>query len=395
MENWICNILNNRFLGEWTDTQFFEAINNMLDDTGGKLYKYRRFDSSGHSLENLKNQVLYCAEPSSFNDPLDCRLRLDIGDVFKLQFPEFEPALENAMTELNNKLDIPPDTKSEDSPQLNSERITLKLKEMLPSFETALSGPLELVMRQAGYKEEEVPYEMLHEVINSPGLSMLISSNQELDGSDVLRAAYGIETEGDDFTLIKMLAQLKQPEKALELNDMERKLFEAEKKPREAIDQSFYVGCLAEKRDSVLMWSHYGESHTGFCIEYDFHKLCLYEKQLIILPTIYSDERPAFPLEALYANSDEDLKRAIVNFIRLLLSKDSAWSYEKVWRILRPSQQGNAVSLPIVSGVYLGANCSQENKEKILSITNQLQVPAYQMVVDRGKYKLHALPINL
>ena len=251
------------------------------------------------------------------------------------------------------------------------------------------------MMRQAGYKYEDVPLEMLNEVFNSPGLSMLISGNQEFDGSDVLRATYGIEIEGDDFSLIKTLTQLKQPEKTLEIDDMERKLFEAEKKPREAIDKSFYVGCLAEKRDSVLMWSHYGESHTGFCIEYDFHKLCLDEVQLIILPAIYSDERPAFPLEALLAKSDEDLKRAIVNFILILLTKDSAWSYEKEWRILRPSHQGNAVSLPIVSAVYLGANCSQENKEKILSITNQLQVPVYQMVVDRGKYKLHALAIHL
>ena len=101
MGNRICNTLSDRFLGEGTDIQFYEAINIILNDTGGKLYKYRRFDSNGHSLEILKNQELYCAEPSSFNDPFDCRLRLDIGDVFGLQFPEFEPALENAITELH------------------------------------------------------------------------------------------------------------------------------------------------------------------------------------------------------------------------------------------------------------------------------------------------------
>ena len=42
-----------------------------------KLYKYRTFSS--YSLECLRNQTIYCAKRSTFNDPFDCRVGLDFS----------------------------------------------------------------------------------------------------------------------------------------------------------------------------------------------------------------------------------------------------------------------------------------------------------------------------
>ena len=36
------------------------------------------------------------------------------------------------------------------------------------------------------------------------------------------------------------------------------------------IKDAVRVVCLSEVYDSMLMWSHYAQNHTGFCIEYDF-----------------------------------------------------------------------------------------------------------------------------
>ena len=44
-----------------------------------KLYKYEAF--TVQSLLNLKNQVVYFAPPSGFNDPYDCALKADIQEI--------------------------------------------------------------------------------------------------------------------------------------------------------------------------------------------------------------------------------------------------------------------------------------------------------------------------
>ncbi|MCO7247214.1 DUF2971 domain-containing protein [Halomonas sp. Mc5H-6] len=44
-----------------------------------KLYKYEAF--TVQSLLNLKNQVVYFAPPSGFNDPYDCALRADVEEI--------------------------------------------------------------------------------------------------------------------------------------------------------------------------------------------------------------------------------------------------------------------------------------------------------------------------
>lgn len=36
------------------------------------------------------------------------------------------------------------------------------------------------------------------------------------------------------------------------------------------VKDSVRVVCLSEVKDSMLMWSHYAQNHTGFCIEYEF-----------------------------------------------------------------------------------------------------------------------------
>ena len=48
-------------------------------DLPEKLYKYEAF--SVQSLLNLKNQVVYFAPPSGFNDPYDCALKADIEEI--------------------------------------------------------------------------------------------------------------------------------------------------------------------------------------------------------------------------------------------------------------------------------------------------------------------------
>ena len=54
------------------------------------------------------------------------------------------------------------------------------------------------------------------------------------------------------------------------------------------IKDAVRVVCLSEVYDSMLMWSHYAQNHTGFCIEYDFKESDMLYKHLY--PVIYTKD---------------------------------------------------------------------------------------------------------
>lgn len=145
------------------------------------------------------------------------------------------------------------------------------------------------------------------------------------------------------------------------------------------------------------MWSHYADNHRGFCIEYNFslHNL---EKNFVY-PVIYSAMRPKIPWEIfIMAENMDDIevnKSFLPYYLLLLLTKDEVWSYEREWRILVPSVNNDMdIKAPPISCIYLGALCSEENQEQILSIAKQLDVPVKKMVIDRGEYNLHVESID-
>lgn len=95
------------------------------------------------------------------------------------------------------------------------------------------------------------------------------------------------------------------------------------------IDRRLGVLCLSEVPDSLLMWAHYGSSHTGFVVEFDawhpcFHQQLSSEDDLRHLRRVqYRESRPSAPLAEMEATD-------------LFLAKSGHWDYEREWRIVRP-----------------------------------------------------------
>lgn len=52
-----------------------------------------------------------------------------------------------------------------------------------------------------------------------------------------------------------------------------------------------FTACFSENRHSLLMWSHYANSHKGFCIEYHLCDI-LSMFGIDICPVIYSNDFP-------------------------------------------------------------------------------------------------------
>ena len=134
---------------------------------------------------------------------------------------------------------------------------------------------------------------------------------------------------------------------------------------------------------NVLMWSHYADSHKGFCVKYVFDrgmfdptKHIKRDKLLLVDKIKYSDTIDI---------SDEPSIRMA------LLEKSDFWKYENEMRLISYDCSGEDKEFPVVEckgmakAVYLGVKCSNENRRLMEKAIGDKNIPLYQMSVDEEK----------
>jgi hypothetical protein len=85
------------------------------------------------------------------------------------------------------------------------------------------------------------------------------------------------------------------------------------------------VLCLTEKKDNLLMWSHYADSHKGFCIKFNTsHKF--FNKKRTENDEFYHLR------EVVYLEKRPNKTMSNMSGVDLLLQKSNIWAYEKEWR---------------------------------------------------------------
>ena len=120
------------------------------------------------------------------------------------------------------------------------------------------------------------------------------------------------------------------------------------------------ICCLSEVNDDILMWSHYGNAHHGFCLAFSTQQgpvqlgVELPTEIAIPLPVKYS---PQYPLVNPIIGKDMNAT---------LLTKANQWKYEQEWRIITPKRTG-LLSFPsqCLTGVIFGCRMSEKHKESI------------------------------
>lgn len=124
--------------------------------------------------------------------------------------------------------------------------------------------------------------------------------------------------------------------------------------------------CFTTHNDNLLMWSHYAESHSGFCIEFDAKKPPFANA----FKVNYDSSYPwvTYPL----------YKNDII--MSPMLTKSTCWSYENEYRIIvrddvakRARYQGSCAILrgDEITRVWLGVKMKPEFKEKVLGMIKE------------------------
>jgi len=231
-----------------------------------RLYKYESF--TAQSLENFKNQAVYFASPTSFNDPYDCAI-----------FPGVK----------------------------------------VPSDED-----VELI-RQHYLKDKELDH----------------GQRNAFERKDV-------------NTLRQMFVGIGQ-----EMLDSAVHSFITERG----------VSCFSERRDSLLMWGHYGGKFKGFCIEFrtDFDPFAKARK------VVYTDAMPKVDIVSMLCDEDND------DVLNLYCTKALDWQYEREWRCLH-KKAGTVYTYPTeaLTGVFIGPDAPYSTLE-IIALVLAGQNPEVQL----------------
>lgn len=145
----------------------------------------------------------------------------------------------------------------------------------------------------------------------------------------------------------------------------------------------YKVLCLSERNDSILMWSHYAENHTGVVLRL----ACLEETDsswTVAMPINYTDRMPRFvdqqELRDLITGQAKPRRELIVE--RTIFSKAQDWRYEMEWRVYRPSTATSDEFLEFnpreLSAVYLECRTSIADRDEISALAQAIN-PAVQI----------------
>ena len=161
----------------------------------------------------------------------------------------------------------------------------------------------------------------------------------------------------------------------------------------------FHKGTALTENDTscMPMWAHYANNHHGFCVAYDMENPDNLALSACTFPIQYTDQRldiTSFMKEyAEMVSSEVDSQIAqgkkqvqisdmsIVYVAQYLCNiKQVTWQYEKEYRC---SMGAIAKGMPYINAtpkaIYIGMNCNEQNRNKLIAIAKKLSIPVYQM----------------
>lgn len=152
--------------------------------------------------------------------------------------------------------------------------------------------------------------------------------------------------------------------------------------------KNYGVCSLSSSRESILMWSHYADSHKGFCIGFNTSNIEFQDaKKVKYIVSI--DKNFLFNN---YQCSPEEFESALIE--ESFLKKYVDWEYEEEWRLIK-SQRGIIVcSNDCIESIIFGLSMTQRKRNIIMNLTKKKDVKYYETIRSDGNiFALDVLPL--
>ena len=150
---------------------------------------------------------------------------------------------------------------------------------------------------------------------------------------------------------------------------------------RNLIRKNIGILSLGQIEDNFLMWSHYTNSHWGYCVGFD--KFKLYEAcNGAIGAVVYETE---FPKHNIFQDTFEFM-------LKSLFIKSKVWEYEKEWRITKNGMARQIINFnkEAISEIIFGVNMEHKIKLELLEFVEQHYPKSrvYEMSLNKNEFKL-------
>ena len=278
------------------------------------LYKYRPFD--GFALDMLEKGYVYLCPAEKLDDPSECKVDFSVQDYYHLE-----------------------------SGAIKLKCIDLILNMIKP------------------YSTEENFQKVRNIVFRIATPSGMVRRNFLLDASCEIQE---LVPEIDTAPLINFLGNVPEMLDDPKIKEQLEKLLALAYHAR----QGMGICSLSALKNSEEMWNNYADEEKGYCIEYDLQG---YENVNLLFPVVYQDNREtnivtnmiaAFIGQMIVGMSYGQIAADRSQFMRMFLTKDTKWAYQKEWRLL--GDANDKLPAPTVHAIYLGKNMTDPNKKQIL-----------------------------
>ncbi|MCZ2479440.1 DUF2971 domain-containing protein [Aquirufa nivalisilvae] len=146
-------------------------------------------------------------------------------------------------------------------------------------------------------------------------------------------------------------------------------------------DDRFGVLSLSKNWNNILMWSHYGDRHNGYCI--GFHNnLLIDSKKFGYIGAVNYQKNREYPLiHPLFDPMDK-----VETVLKCTHYKDYDWAYEEEYRFTRyflsnlPTQEDRLIKIDssFIAEVIIGLRTPEAHKAKIIKICKEKGINVFQ-----------------
>lgn len=366
-----------------------------IKKAGGLFYQYRpcrRDVSTIYDIENIRHGVLYAQTPLHMNDPFDSMIGFSAEEIYN-----------EGLTMIVDAIEVDEDVK-QFIKLLLLHKAFGKMGQLLQSI-TELEKYIK--QKQLQMHQSHLPYDRFV-LDNAKALYSKLPKKQKnifVYQAFVLVAKLIGQLEGAEITEEELLSLMKLDELLEELHTQTIKLQSETYVPKfQKFLSTLTISCFsASGWDNQLMWSHYANSYSGICVEYDFSRINSFIG--FIYPVNYTNNRPTISLHDLgIAGIDAKNGCSIIqceininNIFTYLLAKNKCWNYEKEWRIINIGEENTPlfIDMPYIKSITFGPKIDSNCKRLLLDVCAEKKIECYELVLSKETFTLSREPIDL
>ena len=309
-----------------------------------EIYKYTSVESA---ISILKNESVRLTNPKNFNDPYDCNFDQDVKDNKKI-----DKLLKNyCVVKALDKL-------------VSDEKI--KVKDVASKIVLSIIR-MEMEIMRVLLRKRPFFSKIL-------GFNFLLNILCKFNGN--IKQLIDEELKKKDDFIQKGLIEIK---------------------------SSIGISCFSKKNNSILMWSHYADSHKGVCLAYEntsskiFNDVVYSKKRHSI--KLYELARHALAKDFINEKIDELKDKIILKDLTTpFLIKSKEWEYEKEVRCIYSNKnQSNDVycdgehyyfKIGLPTKIYIGSKATDYEIDKLLKMAYVRDIPVYFMKESKEDFSI-------